>query len=82
VGTLNPKKNTLDVPVPALPSTTITDFKTTVEKSYKAKVHGKKKTFNYASAKCSHKKLTLKGKFVYSDGESTDTPSTKAKCST
>jgi hypothetical protein len=79
IGTLDPKKNTLNVPIPAsvYSLSTITDFKTTVQKSYKSK--GKK--LNYVSARCSHKKLTLNGKFTYTS-DPTDKVSTKAKCTT
>lgn len=75
IGTLNPKSNVLDVPVPALPAT-ITDFKTTVKKGFKVK--GKK--HNYAAAKCSHKKLTVKGTFSYVNGDPADHPTASAKC--
>jgi hypothetical protein len=84
VGTLDQKKNTLNVPIPkaVYKLSTITDFKTTVEKSYKAKVNGKKKKFKYVSARCSHKKLTLNGTFSYSNGDPSDNVSAKSKCST
>jgi hypothetical protein len=79
VGTLNPKTNVLDVPIPSsvYNLATITDFKTTVSKSYKSK--GKKRS--YVSARCSHKKLTMKGTFSYvSASEPTDHPTATSKC--
>jgi hypothetical protein len=76
-GTLDPKKNTLNVPVPALPAT-ITDFKTTVGRTYKSK--GKK--YHYVSAKCSKGKYTLKGAFTYANGDPTDNVKATTPCKT
>ena len=80
VGTLDPKTNVLNVPIPASVYTlaTITDFKTTVGKTYKSK--GKK--YNYVGAKCSKGKYTLKGVFSYVGGEPTDNVSTTYPCKT
>jgi hypothetical protein len=80
VGTLDPKTNVLNVPIPDAVSAlaTITDFKTTVGKSYKSK--GKK--YNYVSAKCSKGKYTLKGAFTYKNGDPTDNVSTTTPCKT
>lgn len=74
VGTLNMKSNTLDVPIPKAVYTlaTITDFKTTVQRSFKVKKNGKKKTYHYVTARCSHKKLTLSGTFSYLGSEKAD----------
>jgi hypothetical protein len=83
VGTLNKKSNVLDVPLPpaVYNLATITDFKTTVGRKYTAKVHGKKKTFNYVTARCSDKKITLTGKFSYKSGEPADNVTAPAqKC--
>ena len=79
VGKLNTKSNVLDVPIPAsvYNLATITDFKTTVSRSYKSK--GKK--YSYVAARCSHKKLTMKGTFSYvSASEPTDHPTATSKC--
>jgi hypothetical protein len=79
-GTLDPKKNTLNVPIPAsvYSIATITDFKTTVGKAYKVK--GKK--YNYVGAKCSKGKYKLKGAFSYTGGDPTDNVSTTTPCKT
>jgi hypothetical protein len=77
-GTLDPKSNVLNVPIPDSVSSvaTITDFKTTVGKTYKS---GSKK-FNYVSAKCSKGKYTLKGAFSYKNGDPVDNVSTTTPC--
>jgi len=85
VGTINRKSNgtVLDVPLPpaVYNLATITDFRTTVQRKYTAKVHGKKKTFNYVTARCSDKKMTLSGKFTYKSGEPADNVTAPAqKC--
>jgi hypothetical protein len=79
VGKFTPKTRVLDVPIPAsvYQLATITDFKTTVSKTYKFKG----KTRNYATARCDDPNLTMKGTFVYT-ADPTDTVSTKAHCST
>ena len=78
VGTYNTKKYTLDVPIPASVYTlaTITDFKTTVKKSFKSK--GKK--YSYVSARCKKGKIPLKGKFTYLGSEPTDNEVSNSKC--
>ena len=77
-GKLDPKTNVLNVPIPASVYTlaTITDFKTTVGRTYKAK--GKK--YNYVSAKCSKGKYKLKGQFKYFGGDPADNVSTTTPC--
>ncbi len=77
-GTLDQQKNTLNVPIPAsvYSVATITDFETTVGKTYKA--NGKK--YNYISAKCSKGKYTLKGAFTYLGGDPVDNVSTTTPC--
>jgi hypothetical protein len=79
VGTFTPKTRVLDVPIPASVYTlaTITDFKTTVSKTYKFKG----KTRSYATARCDDPNLTMKGTFVYT-ADPTDNVATKAKCHT
>jgi hypothetical protein len=77
-GTLDPKANVLNVPIPSsvYSVATITDFQTTVGKTYKA--NGKK--YNYVSAKCSKGKYTLKGAFTYLGGDPVDNVSTTTPC--
>jgi hypothetical protein len=77
-GTYNTKKYTLDVPIPASVYTlaTITDFKTTVQKSFKSK--GKK--YNYVSARCKKGKIPLKGKFTYLGSEPVDNEVSEPSC--
>jgi hypothetical protein len=76
-GTLDQKKNTLNVPIPAsvYQLATITDFKTTVGKNYSSK--GKK--YTYVSAKCSSKNWTLNGQFSYVN-DPTDSVSVSQAC--
>ncbi len=83
-GTLDPKKNVLNVPVPAsvYSVATITDFQTTVGKTYKIKRHGKKQKRNYVSAKCKTGKYTLKGAFSYVGSDPVDNVSTTTPCKT
>jgi hypothetical protein len=67
--------------VPALPATALTDFTTSVTKSFTSK--GKK--YNYIAARCKdgNKKLNMTYDFHYSTaGESEDKGSTFSKCST
>ncbi len=83
-GTLDPRKNTLNVPIPSsvYSVATITDFQTTVGKTYFAKTrHGKRKTY-YVSAKCKKGKYTLKGAFTYLGGDPVDNVSTTTPCKT
>ena len=85
-GTLTIKKSgdygsSLDVPVPPLPASTITDFKTTVGSTFKVK--GKK--HYYVTARCAdkNKQIDLKSTFKYTDSsESTDTDHETAPCKT
>ncbi len=83
-GTLDPKKNILNVPIPAsvYSVATITDFQTTVGKTYKAKVGKKKKKYNYVSAICKKGKYTLKGAFSYVGSDPVDNVSTTTPCKT
>jgi hypothetical protein len=69
----------LDVPIPPSVYTlaTITDFKTTTQRSYKFR--GKK--YNYDSARCSNKKLTLQVTYTYTS-DPTDKVKTSQKCTT
>jgi hypothetical protein len=78
VGTLDKKSNTLNVPLPpaVYNLATITDFKTTVQKSFKSK--GKK--YNYVSARCKKGKIPLKGKFTYLGSEPVDNEVSEPSC--
>jgi hypothetical protein len=78
VGTLDPKTNVLNVPIP--PSVyqlaTITDYYATVQKAYKNPKGG---TLNYVTAKCSSKKWTVKAEFSYVN-DPTDTVTVTQPC--
>jgi hypothetical protein len=78
VGTLDPKTNVLNVPIPpaVYALATIADFQTTVKKSFSSK--GKK--YSYVSARCSHGSFKLKGTFKYSNGDPDDHPTATSKC--
>ncbi len=78
-------KKKLVVTVPSIPATALTNFKTTVGKTFTVKKNGKKKKVNYAEARCKdkNKKLNMTYGFRYSTaGESQDKGSAFSKCKT
>ncbi len=71
----------LTVPVPAIPATALTEFKTTVGGKFKSG----RKTVNYVEARCHdhNKQMNMTWQFKYTDSnESTDKGSAKTGCKT
>jgi hypothetical protein len=69
--------------IPQVPCVPLSDFQTTVHKTYTHKVNGVKKTFHYTLARCddADKRINVRGTFDYSTaGEDTDVANGFANC--